>query len=161
LSLAAREPETPVNKFTALLGLVVLGLATPAHVLAQTPDGDLKAFLQRYVQVFNKGDSHTLATDFYAEPGVAPADMEAKLGKQFAALRADEFGKMNLFSATPCLEGAGKARVQVSFEYQFTYGGQMPPGDQSAEFVLVRTNDGWRIAAVNELKPGQTVVCAQ
>jgi hypothetical protein len=149
----------PDMKRAAIVVSLLASLAAPA--LAQTPDGDIKAFFQHYVQAFNKGDAHALATGFYAEPGISPADMEAKLVKQFAALRADEFGRMNVFSTAPCMEGAGKARVQVNFEYQYTYGGQMPPGDQSAEFVLVGAGDGWRIAAVNELKPGQTVVCAR
>jgi hypothetical protein len=148
-----------MSRAALLAACLIAGLAAPA--LAQTPDADLKAFFQRYVQAFNRGDARTLATDFYAEPGVSPADMEARLGKQFSTLRADEFGKMNLFSTKPCMEGVAKAKVQVSFEYQYTYGGQMPPGDQSAAFDLVSTQDGWRIAAVTELKPGQTVACAQ
>ena len=145
----------------ALLGLSGL----PAT--AQTPpDARIKAFFQSYVQAFNTGDSHALASQFYEAQGASPGEIEATLTKQFAAQRADEFGKMNLFSMTSCMQGAAQARVQVSFEYQFTYGGQMPPGDQMAEFALAETKngwriDGWRIVSSHDLKPGQSIACAQ
>ena len=143
----------------AIAALVALS-GLPA--MAQTPpDAGIKAFFQGYVQAFNKGDSHALATQFYESPGVSPAELEATLAKQFAALRADEFGKMNLFSMTSCMQGATQARVQVSFEYQFTYGGQMPPGDQMAEFALTETKNGWRIVSRHDLNPGQSIACAQ
>jgi hypothetical protein len=143
-----------------LFAAVVFLAGAGAPTFAQTaPDADLKVFFQNYVQAFNRGDSHTLATQFYEVAGVAPADMEAKLGKEIAALRADEFGKMNLFSTTPCVRGFGVAKVQVSFEYQYTYGGQMPPGDQSRVFELANMKTGWRIVGSEDLKPGETFAC--
>ncbi|MEP7211381.1 MAG: nuclear transport factor 2 family protein [Alphaproteobacteria bacterium] len=142
-----------------ILAAAVLFASFAAPVSGQTPGADFKTFFQNYAQAFNKGDSHALATQFYDEPGASPADMEARLGKEIAALRADEFGKMNLFSTTACPKGSGAARVQVSFEYQYTYGGQMPPGDQSRVFDLIAVKDGWRIVGSEDLKPGQTFVC--
>ena len=122
------------------------------------PESEIKGFFEAYVQAFNKADGHTLASQFYAIPGVSPAAMEAKLNHQFAALRGDEFGKMNLFEAKPCIHDSA-AEVEVSFEYQFTYGGQMPLGDQAAKFGLVFGKEGWRIASTQTLKPGERVAC--
>ena len=124
--------------------------------MVTAPETEIKGFFAAYVRAFNKGDGHTRATQFYALPGVSTAAMEAKLNQQFAALRGDEFRKMNLFEARPCIHN-GAAEVEVSVECQFTHGGQMPPGDQVAIFDLVVVKEGWRIPSTQYLKPGEAV----
>lgn len=134
-------------------------LAAPAF--AQTPADEIRAFVGRYVDAFNKGDAASLSTDFYRLSSVEPAEQQARLAKQFEALRADSFGKMTLYSAIPCMQGAASAEVQVNFAYNYTFGGVMdPPGDVSSVFRLRKTEDGWRIVATNDLKAGETMPCA-
>lgn len=132
-----------------------------APAFAQTADEELKAFVGRYVDAFNKGDAGTLSRDFYRLPDVEPAALEARLAKQFEALRADSFGKMTLYGAKTCVHGAASAEVQVDFAYNYTFGGVMdPPGDQSSVFRLRKSGDGWHIVATNDLQAGQSMVCA-
>jgi hypothetical protein len=132
----------------AALAAGLAGLAA-----AQTPD-DFKTFVSQYIAVFNKGDAAGLAKDFYAAP-----DAKAKLDAEYAKLRGDEWGKMNLFGVKSCLRDPTHADVEVAFEQQYTYGGQMPPGDQSTVLKLVKTDGGWRIASGVELAPGQLGAC--
>jgi len=129
--------------------------------LAQTAAEDVTAFVTRYVDAFNKGDAAALASDFYRLPGLDQGAQQARLARQFEALREDSFGRMTLYGAKSCLHGAASAEVQVDFAYNYTFGGVMdPPGDQSSVFRLRKTDDGWRIIATNDLKPGQSMVCA-
>ncbi len=134
-------------------------LAAPA--MAQTPNEELQAFIARYVDAFNKGDAAALAADFYRLPGVDRGAQQTRLAQQFEALREDSFGKMTLYSAKPCVHGAASAEVQVDFAYNYTFGGVMdPPGEQSSVFRMRKTEEGWRIIATNDLRPGQSIVCA-
>lgn len=153
----------PRRVSTLSWALAAACLCQPAS--AQSPretaaDG-VTAFVERYVDAFNRGDAAALAADFYQLPGVDQAAQQARLAQQFEALRADSFGKMTLYGAKPCVHGAASAEVQVDFAYNYTFGGVMdPPGDQSSVFRLRKTEDGWRIVATNDLKPGQSMVCA-
>jgi hypothetical protein len=138
---------------------LAMAVATPA--LAQAPDEELNGFAARYVDAFNKGDAAVLAKDFYGLPSTGPGELEARLNKQFEALRADSFGKMTLYGARTCMHGAASAEVQVDFAYNYTYGGVMdPPGDQSTVFRMRKQESGWRIVATNDLKAGDSMVCA-
>jgi hypothetical protein len=145
-----------------ILAAAALGIASAAG--AQTPrevaDAELRAFVARYVDAFNKGDAALLAREFYRPDDVSVAEVEAKLAKQFAALRADSFGRMTLYSANTCVHGAAAADVQISFAYNYTFGGVMDPGDQAAVFYMRKTNDGWRITKSDDLKPDQGIICA-
>jgi hypothetical protein len=134
-----------------IAAMAVAGFCAPA--LAQTPD-ELKTFVSQYVAAFNKGDAAGLAANFYAVP-----DAQAKLDAQYARLRGDEWGKMNLFGVKSCLRDPTHADVEVAFEQQYTYGGQMPPGDQSTVLKLVKTGAGWRIASDVAFAPGQLGAC--
>jgi hypothetical protein len=142
-----------------LLITAALGL-TAAPAFAQTPEADLQAFAARYVDLFNKGDIPTLAKDFYDGPGISTADMQARLTRQLANLRADEFGKMTLYGAKPCMHGQVSAQLEVDFAYNFTYGGVMPPGDQATVFEMRKGEQGWRIVGTKDLPAGQGFVCS-
>ncbi len=140
--------------------IAALALATPA--LAQTPPGaraateaELNTFISNYVKAFNKGDAPALAREFYA----AAPDLEARLKTQFEKLRAEEFGKLDLFKTANCITGAGQADVQMDFAYQYTYGGQMPPGDQTTVFSVAKGPEGWRIKSSRDLAYGQKMAC--
>jgi hypothetical protein len=136
-----------------LLIAAALAAGFAGYAAAQTPD-DFKTFVSRYVAAFNKADAISLAKDFYVAP-----DARAKLDAQYAKLRSDEWGKMNLFGVKSCLRDPGHADVEVAFEQQYTYGGQMPPGDQSTVLKLVKADGGWRIASDAAFAPGQLGAC--
>jgi hypothetical protein len=136
-----------------IAAIAVAGVCAP--VLAQAPQDDVKAFLSRYVATFNKGDAAGLAKDFYTTPGVSAADAQARLEVQYAKLRGEEFGKLDLYGLKPCSADAAHAKVQMDFAFQYTYGGVMPPGDQSTVFSLEKTGAGWRIVSSVEFSPGQ------
>jgi opacity protein-like surface antigen len=128
-------------------------LSAPAF--AQAPSDDVKAFLSKYVAAFNKGDAAALSKDYYATPGASAADTQAKLEAQYAKLRGDEFGKLDLYSFKSCKADAASAEVQMDFAFQYTYGGVMPPGDQATVLKLAKTADGWRIVSGVAFAPGQ------
>jgi ketosteroid isomerase-like protein len=132
--------------------LAVASLTAPA--MAQAPTDDVRAFMTNYVAAFNKGDAAALAKEFYAAPGLAAAEMQARLEAQYAKLRSEEFGKLDLYSFKSCRADAAHADVQMDFAFQYTYGGVMPPGDQATVFNLVKTDAGWRIVSDVAFKPG-------
>lgn len=149
------------------VAVAILAMALASPVLAQTPanlraqtDADLKALMAKYVVAFNKGDAAALARDFYRLPDAPEADVAAKFAKQIADLRREEFGKMEIFSASTCVDGTDSAKVQIDFAYNYTYGGLMPPGEQATAFDLMKTADGWRIVRSTDLQSGQKMVCA-
>jgi hypothetical protein len=138
------------------------GLAGPAfaQVDRQAADTEIRGFVSRYVAAFNRADIPGLARDFYAIPGKSAEETSAVLAEGYAALRAEEWGKMNFFAASTCVQDATHAQVQVDYEYQFTYGGAMPPGDRRTVFTLAKSDAGWRITAWNDMPGGQAMACA-
>lgn len=139
--------------------IAVGAICLSAPAFAQTPQDELKAFMARYVAAFNKGDAASLAKDYYATPGVPAADTQAKLETLYARLRADEFGKLDLYGVKPCVADPTHASVQMDFAFQYTYGGVMPPGDQATVLKLAKSDAGWRIVSPVEFAPGQLAGC--
>ena len=141
-----------------LPAIAVAALAAP--VLAQSGiEADLKAFAARYLATFNKGDTASLANEFYRLPGASADDLKRKFDAQLNALRNDEFGKMELYGAKTCSKGDAAGKLAIDFVYNFTYGGVMPPGEQVSVFDMSKTADGWRIVGLNEGKPGEAPAC--
>jgi hypothetical protein len=140
-----------------LIAMAVAAVA--ASAMAQAPPDDVKAFMTSYVAAFNKGDAAALAKDFYATPGVSADDTQARLNAQYARLRAEEFGKLDLYSFKSCRADAAHVDVQMDFAFQYTYGGVMPPGDQATVLNLVKTDAGWRITNATGFAPGQLAGC--
>lgn len=145
----------------AIIAFLVTALAAPAGAqsASENANAELKAFLAHYVELFNNGDMAGIA-GLYELPGVSTADLQAKLSKQLAALRADEFGKMTLYGSHACPHGAGSAQLEMAFAYNYTYGGVMPPGDRSTVFEMRKTDAGWRIVNSKDMPQNTGIVCA-
>lgn len=143
-----------------LAALAVLALTAAAPALAQISDDEAKTFVDRYVRLFNTGDANGLSKEIYALPNVSAADMTTKLAARFDSLREEEFGKMILFGFTTCKDGAATAKIEMRYALQYTYGGNMPPGDLATEFSLSKDDKGWRVVGVVELPAGSKMVCA-
>jgi hypothetical protein len=135
--------EMNLNKiaFTSAL----FALAAPAFAQAPLAD-EAKALVQRYVALFNKGDVPQLASKY-----AAPGDIQAKLTAQFAGLRGEEFGHMDLYDLKVCSATAAEALIQVHYDFAYTYGGVMPPADRMAVLHLVSSTGGWRITGADML----------
>jgi len=59
-----------------------------------------------------------------------------------------------------CAHGAGNAQLQMAFAYNYTYGGVMPPGDQSTVFEMRKTDAGWRIVNSKDMPKDTGIVCS-
>jgi hypothetical protein len=125
-------------------------LSAPA--VAQIADPDAQALMTHYVQLFNKGDAATLASEVYADGDKAA--LEAK----FRELRADSFGKMEVYGYTTCPAAGDRMKVAMSYTRIYTFGGKMND-DEAKIFDLVKAPGGWRIAAEAEVPAGQQPVC--
>jgi hypothetical protein len=134
----------------AVVAFALACASAPAH--AQTADADLNALLQRWVAGFNKGDAAALARDVYEA-----ADVEA-LNRSFQDLRADSFGKLEVYEFKSCPPTADKAKVQMSYARIYTFGGKMNE-DESKVFDLTRTPAGWRISSETDTEFGKALAC--
>lgn len=138
---------------------VVLAVAVAAPAVAQQPNEEFRALMTRYAQAFNRADAATLAKEFYALPGVTAEAMQAQLADKFGALRKEEFGKMELYGVRTCAPAGDTVKAEISFSYNFTFGGVMPPGDQISVYDFAKTADGWRIVKTQDLPAGQQLTC--
>jgi hypothetical protein len=134
------------------LGSVLSLAVAAAPAVAQAPDGEIDALIKRWVAGFNKGDTAALTKDVYAT-----AD-EAKLNKQFADLRADSFGKLDVYNLRTCSNEVDKARVQMDYARIYTFGGKMND-DEGKQFELAKTAAGWRITSETDTSYGATPSC--
>jgi hypothetical protein len=124
-----------------------------APAFAQIADGDVDALMKRWVAGYNKGDAAGLAKDVYAAPD------EAKLSKMFVELRADSFGRLDIYDFKACPVAGDRTRVQMNYARLYTFGGKMND-DETKVFELVKTPAGWRIASEAEGKFGQGLGCS-
>jgi hypothetical protein len=133
-----------------VLALCIGVLAAPAF--AQIADADVDALMKRWVAGYNKGDVAGLAQDVYAAPD------EAKLSKMFTDLRADSFGKLDVYTFKSCPIAGDRTRAQVNFARIYTFGGKMND-DETKVFDLVKTAGGWRVVSEAEAKFGDKLSC--
>jgi hypothetical protein len=134
----------------ACLALCAAAMIAPAF--AQIADGDVDALMKRWVAGYNKGDVAWLVKDVYAAPD------EAKLSKMFTDLRADSFGKLDVYDFKSCPVAGDKTRVQMNFARLYTFGGKMND-DEAKVFDLVKTPAGWRVASEAEGTYGKPLAC--
>jgi hypothetical protein len=137
----------------AALALAVLA----APVSAQTPDAtkfeaEGMLVLIRYIGLFNKGDAAGLAKDVYAG-----AD-EVALNKQFADLRADSFGKLDVYDTAFCSVDPDHGKALFRFARIYTFGGKMND-DEAKVFDLVKTPAGWRIGGEADVAFDKPLTC--
>ena len=137
----------------AVVALMLAAQATPAFAQASGAlqiDHEGKVLLDRYVVLFNKGDATGLTKEVYAS--VDAAALEA----QFKELRADSFGKLDVYGADFCSVDADHGKALLKFARIYTFGGKMND-DEAKAFDLVKTPAGWRIAREAEV-PFDTVI---
>jgi hypothetical protein len=123
-----------------------------APAVAQIADSDVDALMKRWVAGYNRADVAGLARDVYAAPD------EAKLSKMFAELRADSFGKLDVYNFKACPVAGEKTRTQVNFARIYTFGGKMND-DETKVFELVKTPAGWRVASEADVGFGTALAC--
>ena len=96
-----------------------------------------RALINRWVAAFNRGDADALAA-------LEVAPDTAKLATTIANLRADSFGKLDVYSAAFCGVDATHGKAIVKFARIYTFGGKMND-DEARTFDLAKTDAGWRI----------------
>jgi hypothetical protein len=96
-----------------------------------------RALIDQWVVAFNRGDADALAA-----LEVAPDTV--KLATITANLRADSFGKLDVYSAAFCGVDATHGKAIVKFARIYTFGGKMND-DEARTFDLAKTDAGWRI----------------
>src|SRR5262249_9727907 len=126
-------------------------LAAPAF--AQIADGDVDALMKRWAAGFNKADVAGLDKDVYA------AADQAKLLKMIDDLRADSFGKVDVYSSAFCGKDAEHGSAIVKFARIYSYGGKMND-DEAKMFDLTKTPAGWRISAEKDVAFDTALSCS-
>lgn len=140
---------------SALATAMATAIAAPA--LAQTSGAmqievEGKALLDRYVVLFNRGDAAGLAKEVYADADTAV------LAEKFAELRADSFGKLEVYDFRACPVADDRTKVQMNYARIYTFGGKMNE-DEGKVFDLQKTPAGWRIGGEADATFGMELVC--
>jgi hypothetical protein len=135
---------------TAVAALVLAGAAAPAF--AQIADPEIDALMKQWVAGFNRGDTAGLAKDVYADSD------EGRLNSRFQELRADSFGKLDVYDFKACPAVDGRTKVFMTFARLYTFGGKMNE-DESKVFDLARTPAGWRISGETDASFGTELSC--
>jgi hypothetical protein len=110
-----------------------------------------RALINQWAAAFNRGDADALAA-----LEVAP-DM-AKLATTIANLRADSFGKLDVYSAEFCSVDPTHARAIVKFARIYTFGGKMND-DEARIFDIAKTDAGWRITNETDAPYASVLSC--
>lgn len=129
-------------------------LAAPA--LAQQGATEIevegRGLLDRWIIAFNKGDAEAMAADIYAAPD------KAKLAETFTNLRAESFGKLDVYEAAFCGVDSTHGKAILKFARIYTFGGKMND-DESKTFDLEKTEAGWRITSETDGPYTATLSC--
>jgi hypothetical protein len=110
-----------------------------------------RALIDQWVVAFNRGDADALAA-----LEVAPDTV--KLATIIANLRADSFGKLDVYSAAFCGVDATHGKAIVKFARIYTFGGKMND-DEARIFDIAKTDAGWRITNQAEAPYASVLSC--
>jgi hypothetical protein len=108
--------------------------------------------INRWIAAFNKGDADAMAADIYDSPD------KAKLAETFVDLRAESFGKLDVYSADFCGKDSTHGRGILKFARIYTFGGKMND-DESKIFDFEKTDAGWRITSEKDGPYAATLSC--
>lgn len=125
-----------MKRILAALAVVV---TAPAFAQQGATQIEGRALINEWIAGYNRGDAAGLSANVYAGRDVA------SLEKQFTGLRADSFGKLDVYSAAFCGSDATHGKAIVKFARIYTFGGKMNE-DEAKVFDLVKTDASWRIA---------------
>lgn len=140
----------------SLLVLAFAALAMPAFPQATGGtqiETEARPLINTWVALFNKGDAAGMAKDVYAN-----AD-QAKLDAAFKELRADSFGKLEVYGAAFCNVDADRGKALVTFARMYTFGGKMND-DEGKVFDLVKTPAGWRVSSEADVAFDHKLSCS-
>jgi hypothetical protein len=141
-----------IRRATAL-AMACLGAPALAQQGARQIEVEGRALIDQWIAGYNRGDAAVLAKDVYAGRDVAA------LEKQFTALRADSFGKLDVYSAAFCGSDAIHGKAIVKFARLYTFGGKMND-DEAKVFDLVKTDAGWRVSDETDVPFDTAVSCS-
>jgi hypothetical protein len=137
----------------ALYAIALACLAAPA--LAQPGATEIehegRALINQWVAAFNRGDAVALAA-------LEAAPDTARLATTVANLRADSFGKLDVYSADFCGVDSAHGKALVKFARIYTFGGKMND-DEAKLFDIARTAAGWRITSETDTSYNATLAC--
>lgn len=138
----------------ALLATALACLAAPA--LAQQGaiaiEHEGRALINQWVAALNRGDAEALAA-LESEPDTA------KFATAIANLRADSFGKLDVYSADICGVDSTHGKALVKFARIYTFGGKMND-DEGKLFDIAKTAAGWRITNETDVGYTATLSCS-
>jgi hypothetical protein len=138
----------------ALLALLLLWAAPSfAQQGATEIEVEGRGLLDRWIVAFNRGDADAMVADVYASPD------KALLADSFATLRAESFGKLDVYGAEFCGKDSTHGRAILKFARIYTFGGKMKD-DESKTFDLEKTAAGWRITSETDGPYGATLSCS-
>lgn len=137
-----------------LAALAVACLAAPA--LAQQGATEIehegRGLMNQWIAAYNKGDAPAMAA-LHAAPDTAA------LEKIFTDLRADSFGKLDVYSADFCGKDSTHGRAILKFARIYTFGGKMND-DEAKIFDFERTDAGWRITDETDASYAAVLSCS-
>jgi hypothetical protein len=110
-----------------------------------------RALINQWVAAFNRGDADALAA-------LEVAPDTAKLATTIANLRADSFGKLDVYSAAFCGVDVTHGKAIVKFARIYTFGGKMND-DEARIFDISKTDAGWRIMKQTDAPYASVLSC--
>ena len=134
--------------------LFVACLAAPA--LAQQGLTEIehegRGLVNQWIVAYNKGDASAMAA-------IQAAPDTAAIEKLFIDLRADSFGKLDVYSADFCGKDSRHGRGIVKFARIYTFGGKMND-DEAKIFEIEKTDAGWRITDETDAPYSTVLTCS-
>jgi len=138
----------------ALHAIALACLAAPA--IAQQGAAEIehegRALINQWIAAYNRGDAEALAA-LQAVPDTA------KLATAIANLRADSFGKLDVYSTDVCGVDSTHGKAIVKFARIHTFGGKMND-DEARLFDIEKTAAGWRITNDRDTGYSATLSCS-
>jgi uncharacterized protein (TIGR02246 family) len=137
--------------------LLAATLAVPCRVGAQAPDdvAAVKALVARYVEAREARDGTALAALFTSDADQLVSSGEWRRGRDAVVRGGLASSAQNSGARTITIETVRLMSREVAIadgRYEIA-GGADGPRRMWTTFVLVRTADGWRIAAIRNMRP--------
>ena len=148
-----------------ILVVVALSLGTSCQSIRQSNaevNQELTSHMDRYVALFNATDAETIAEEIYAVPvmRVDPATnehavMEATAEVQqfwqdtFTSIKSKGWTKSVIHDLSFRMAGSDMAIATLIFSRLRTNGEPIPPFKRIANYIFLKTTEGWRIILVS------------
>lgn len=133
--------------------LAIACLVAPA--IAQQGDTEIehegRALINQWVSAFNRGDADALAA-------LQAAPDTATLATTIANLRADSFGKLDVYSADFCGMDSTHGRALLKYARIYTFGGKMND-DEARLLDIEKIAAGWRITNETDASYNTVLSC--